>query len=162
MLELREFDNKFIGRGKFNDHMQRTNLIILSVAVVALVTGALFMLLTQQPLAQPPEKLGYQDISGEELNTMLANKNFLLVNVHIPYAGEINGTDLFIPYNNISQSIDQQIPADKNAKIVVYCRSGTMSAAASEELVKNGYTNILNLKDGMIGWEQSGYNIINP
>ena len=64
--------------------------------------------------------------------------------------------------NKILQSVDPQIPADKNAKIVVYCRSGTMSAAASEELVKNGYTNILNLKDGMIGWEQSGYNIINP
>jgi len=64
--------------------------------------------------------------------------------------------------NKILQSVDPQIPADKNAKIVVYCRSGAMSAAASEELVKNGYTSILNLKDGMIGWEQSGYNIINP
>ena len=140
--------------------MQRRHLIILSVVVVALVTAVLYMLLAQPSIAQPPNKLRYRDISGEELNIMLANKDFLLINVHIPYAGEINGTDLFIPYNQISQSINQKIPADKGTKIVVYCRSGSMSAIASEELVKNGYTNIQNLKEGMIGWEQNGYLLI--
>lgn len=54
-----------------------------------------------------------------------------------------------------------RLPADKNAKIVVYCMSGRMSAIASAELVQQGYTNILNLDDGMIGWERSGFTLIN-
>ncbi len=122
------------------------------------------MLLAQQPTAQPPSqspnKTGYRDITSNELNSMLANKDFLLINVHTPYAGEIKGTDLFIPYNQIPQNIDK-LPTDKNAKIVVYCRSGMMSTTASEELVNLGYTNILNLSGGMMGWEQSGYSLVN-
>jgi len=35
-----------------------------------------------------------------------------------------------------------------------------MSATASEELVSLEYTNILNLKGGMIGWEQNGYSLV--
>ncbi|MBI2937373.1 MAG: rhodanese-like domain-containing protein [Thaumarchaeota archaeon] len=151
-----------MGSENFNNHMQRTRLIILvTLMAVLLFAGALYLLLAQKPIAQPTNKPGYRDISSEELNTMLANKDFLLINVHIPYAGEIKGTDLFIPYNKIPQSIDQ-LPADKDAKIVVYCRSGSMSAAASEELVKQGYTNIINLKEGMISWEQSGYSLVKP
>ena len=33
------------------------------------------------------------------------------------------------------------------------------SCIAAEELVKLGYTNTLNLKDGMPGWEQPGFGI---
>ena len=140
--------------------MKRTRLIIFSTVTVALVIGVLYMFQSQQPIAQSPNKLEYRDISSKDLNAMLVNKDFLLINVHIPYIGEINGTDLFIPYDKISESIGKQIPADKNMKIVVYCRSGSMSGIASDELVKNGYTNILNLKEGMISWEQSGYILV--
>jgi len=38
-------------------------------------------------------------ITVEELNTMLQSRDFPLINVHIPYEGEIPGTDAHIPYN---------------------------------------------------------------
>ena len=98
----------------------------------------------------------YINISADELNTMLKNKDFVFINVHIPYAGNITGTDLSIPYDQIRQNLSQ-LPADKNAKIVLYCRSGRMSAIAAESLVKLGYMHIWNLKGGMDGWEQAGY-----
>jgi rhodanese-related sulfurtransferase len=100
----------------------------------------------------------YIRISPDELNTMLANKDFVFINVHIPFEGNIANTDLSIPYDQITESSYlSQLPADKNAKIVLYCRSGRMSAIAAEALVALGYTHIWDLKGGMVDWENSGY-----
>ena len=98
----------------------------------------------------------YKSISAVELNTMLKDKDFLLVNVHIPFAGNIPGTDLSIPYDQIEQSLSQ-LPADKQAKLVLYCRSGRMSQIATERLVALGYTNIWDVTGGMVDWEQAGF-----
>ena len=99
----------------------------------------------------------YTDVSVEELQTMLANKDFTFVNVHIPFEGSIPGTDIAIPYDQIAQELDK-LP-DKTAKIVLYCRSGRMSAIAAETLVSLGYSNVWNLSGGMAAWEQAGLTI---
>jgi len=102
----------------------------------------------------------YQNITPAELNTMLKKKDFVFVNVHIPFAGNIANTDLSISYDQISTAENlAQLPTDKNAKIVLYCRSGRMSAIAAEELVALGYTNIWNLDGGMDAWEQAGFGL---
>ncbi len=102
----------------------------------------------------------YQNITSDELNAMLKNKDFVFVNVHIPFAGNIANTDLSTPYDQISiPENPSQLSDDKNAKIVLYCRSGRMSEIAAEELVSLGYTNIWNLTGGMVEWEQAGYEI---
>ena len=97
----------------------------------------------------------YTDISVPELQTMLANKDFTFVNVHIPFEGNIAKTDLSIPYDQIDQKLDQ-LPGDKNAKLVLYCRSGRMSTIAAKTLVGLGYTNVWQLVGGMAAWEQAG------
>jgi len=97
----------------------------------------------------------YKDLSVVELNTLMENKDFTLINVHIPFEGNLPKTDLSIPYDTISQNLDK-LPDDKAAKIVLYCRSDRMSTIAAAELVKLGYTNIWNLDGGMVAWEQAG------
>ena len=99
----------------------------------------------------------YTDVSVNELQTMLVNKDFTFVNVHVPFEGSISGTDLTIPYDQIAQNLDK-LP-DKTAKIVLYCRSGRMSAIAAEALVGLGYSDIWNLSGGMAAWEQAGLKI---
>lgn len=102
----------------------------------------------------------YRNILSEQLLTMLQNKDFVMINVHIPYEGELPHTDIFIPYNQIKDNLDK-LPADKTAKIVLYCRSARMSTIAAETLVKLGYTNVWNLNEGMIEWKQKGFPLLN-
>ena len=97
----------------------------------------------------------YTNMSAVQLKAMLVKKDFTFINVHIPYEGEIAKTDVFVPYNEIEKNLDK-LPADKNAKIVLYCRSGRMSAIAAETMVRLGYTNVWNTEGGMIAWETLG------
>ncbi len=97
---------------------------------------------------------GFVDITVDQLDEMLKNKDFLLVNVHIPYEGEIPNTDLFIPFNAVADNLDK-LP-DKNARIVLYCRSGAMSTVAAKTLASLGYTNVYELDGGFNAWKASG------
>ena len=131
--------------------MKKCILILLSVTILV---GC-----QSQPVAGETVAIAggsYQNITPNELKAMLKDKDFTFINVHIPFAGNIAGTDLSISYDQIGQNLSQ-LPPDKNAKIVLYCRSGRMSAIAAETLVNLGYTNIWNLKGGMDAWERAGY-----
>jgi len=97
----------------------------------------------------------YTDVSVSELQMMLEDKDFVFVNVHIPFEGDLLNTDTSIPYNEIAQNLTQ-LPAEKDAKIVLYCRSGNMSTQAAKTLVELGYTNVWNLAGGFNAWQAAG------
>lgn len=96
----------------------------------------------------------YFTIEPRELETMLKTKDFPLINVHIPYEGEIAGTDQFIPFDQIASS--KLLPKDKKAELVIYCRSGRMSTIAAQALVKLGYSNVRELRGGFNAWVTAG------
>ena len=129
---------------------------ILSLIILGFLAFAPFSWSAQE---KPEKGKGYVDVNSYELYQMLKEKDFILINTHIPYAGEIPQTDLFIPYDEIEKHADT-LPHDKDAKIVIYCRSDRMSNIASLALVKMGYTNILNFEGGMKAWKEAGYPLI--
>lgn len=99
-------------------------------------------------LLAPPEFAEYLD----------QNPDTPVVNVHVPYEGHIEGTDAFVDFETIATWED--LPDDLQAPIVLYCRSGNMSAQAAADLSALGYTNIVELKGGMIAWVAEGFALL--
>lgn len=147
--------------------MSRKNQLLLGVLIVMIVVALVAcsssetapvstVNLDEQTQVVPVAGGGsYTDVSATGLAMLMEEDGFPLINVHIPYEGEIEGTELFVPFNEIGQHLDQ-LPADRDARIILYCRSGSMSAQASRTLVEMGYTDVWNLDGGMIAWENSG------
>ena len=81
--------------------------------------------------------------SGEEHIVLDTREQYEYDESHIPGA-------ILIPYTEIENKAEEMLP-DKNAQILVYCRSGRRSKLASEKLVELGYTNIREF-GGIIDW----------
>lgn len=79
-----------------------------------------------------------------------------LINVHIPYEGELPGTDAFIAFDRIARQRNR-LPQDKAAAVAIYCMSGRMSEVASRTLRDLGYTNVTELRGGMSAWQRAGF-----
>jgi len=149
-----------VKRASRSGSVHRTFLIAVLVSALA-GAGGLAAVASEQQAVQAKQiwvegNGSYTDVTAAGLARMLAKKNFPLINVHSPYEGEIDGTDLFIPFDQVNTH-QGQLPPDKKAPIVLYCRSGHMSAIAAETLVKRGFTNVWNLDGGMVAWEKAGY-----
>ena len=145
--------------------MGKKNLWMLSIFVIMGIS-ACGKAMSQAPVSPGQGDIGqvvpvdgsgqYIDITPQELNTMLEKKDFFFVNVHVPYEGELPDTDAFIPFDEIEGDL-AAFPQDKDAKIVLYCRSGSMSATAAREMVLLGYTNVYNLDGGFRAWLEAGF-----
>ena len=102
---------------------------------------------------------GYVDLGVEDFVTLIEKPATTVVNVHIPYGGDIPGTDTSVPFNE-TEALLAALPTDKTAPIALYCRSGAMSAVAAKALVAAGYTNVYDLSGGMNAYEASGRTLI--
>jgi len=107
------------------------------------------------PRSWAMDKKGYDNISVDQFVEMMNHKDFILINVHIPYEGEIPETDLLIPFNAIGRH-KNELPNDKATKIVVYCMTGPMGDIAAERLVRMGYTRVIHFQGGMRAWKKTG------
>lgn len=135
----------------------------LAFVAVLLAVGATRDAAGQKAVDTPTRPVegggSYADIGAADLAAMLTKKNFTLTNVHVPYEGEIEGTDLLIPFDQVVART-AELPTDRNARLVVYCRSGRMSAIAVRTLVALGYRDVWHLDRGMIDWQRAGYPLI--
>lgn len=96
-------------------------------------------------------------VSPEELNRAMGEQNLVLVNTHIPYAGDLPGTDLSVPYDEIDENLDR-LPG-RDERIVLYCEGGPMSDEAARTLVSLGYSNVWDLDGGMDAWQRAGFEL---
>lgn len=132
--------------------------IAIIIVVIILVGLLMFFLFNdgnseeEEGVTNNTKEISYNNISPSEFETIVADQDdVFILDVHIPEQDHIAGTDLFIPYNELERNISE-LPNDKNQKIVVYCRSGSMSKIASEKLIELGYTDVSNLDGGIQAW----------
>jgi rhodanese-related sulfurtransferase len=110
----------------------------------------------------PPER----QLSAEQFKTLYddviaGKKNAYLIDTrthpefyafHIPYTDHIHSGHMYTIPGKIK---------DKNAMIVVWCRTHKRQCYVAEKLVEYGYTNVWSLKDGIVGWIKAGYPVCN-
>lgn len=149
--------------------IRRVGFMVLALVITACGSSVPSAAPTLPPTTAPAQNVGvpvsvdggaYLNVTPAQLVEMLKRKDFYFVNVHIPYEGELEQTDAFIPFEEVGPQRVSDYPTDKNAQIVLYCRSGRMSAIVAEELVLAGYANVWNLDGGFRAWEQVGYPVI--
>ena len=96
-------------------------------------------------------------VDADQFEEVVGLPETVVLNVHVPAAGEIEGTDLFMAFDDIDPAL---LPSDRNTPVAVYCKSGSMSAIAVARLAQAGYTDIVELEGGMGAWVASGRSLI--
>lgn len=117
-----------------------------------IVVAVLLLLAVGCAIKNPKRTAGYKHISQDEAKTMMAEGNSVIIDVRRPEEyneGHIPGA-ICIPNETISSEEPSELP-DKDAVILVYCRSGRRSREAAAKLAKLNYTNIYEF-GGIINW----------
>lgn len=140
--------------------MQKNKFIVGVSILVLLSVGAVFAynslrdnLPHEDTRDESPTIAEYRKITADEAKKMLDETDSLILldartdeeyrEQHIPGA-------VLIPDYEISARAEAELP-DKDALILIYCRSGRRSANATNELVGMGYTNVYDF-GGIIDW----------
>ena len=95
----------------------------------------------------------YEQITAQEAKTIMDSEtDYIIIDARTQEEfaeGHIENA-ILIPEYEIKDRAEKELP-DKDALILVYCRSGRRSKIASEELVRLGYTNVKEF-GGIIDW----------
>lgn len=94
----------------------------------------------------------YKKISAEDAKNIIDSEDVIILDVRTPeeYNGGHIENAVLLPVTEIPDKAGEVLP-DKDAKILVYCRSGNRSATAAKELINMGYTNVYDF-GGINSW----------
>jgi rhodanese-related sulfurtransferase len=142
--------------------MNRTTLLFAALLAIAFPLGCASVRTNATPAspghAVTVEGGTYTELDVAEFREMMDRPDAFVVNVHVPFEGDLPDTDASIAFDHIQDHLDQ-LPADKTAPILLYCRSGRMGTIAAATLVKLGYTGVHNLTGGFNAWKAAGYSM---
>lgn len=127
--------------------MDKTFKMVLLLLAISLI-AFFFMGCSKQGAKTDGNKSnGYQKITPAVVKERLdKGEKLIIVDVRTKeeYAGGHIPNSLLIPYDEIEAKAANLLP-DKNAAIIVYCRSGRRSEIAAKSLVKLGYTSVADM-----------------
>jgi rhodanese-related sulfurtransferase len=98
-------------------------------------------------------------LTPAEAKALIDTSHPVVINVHVPYEGDIPGTAVDIPYDNVD-AIAAYLDHDLCADVLLVCKTGGMSLSAGNELIKRGYQRVRDLSGGMVAWQAAGYPLV--
>ena len=115
--------------------------------------------LTAKDMVADAKVRGVKEIAIEQTKKDIESGNKLVVldvrepeefkKGHLPKA--VNS-----PRGLLEFTVEKAIP-DKNAYVIVYCKTGGRSCLAADTLMKMGYKNAVSMAGGWDGWFKAGY-----
>ena len=102
---------------------------------------------------------GFRDVDPILLSEHLGEAHLVDVREPHEYVGElghIEGTEL-VPLATVTS---KAATWDRDAELVVICRSGARSGQAARALVGMGFTRVMNLRGGMLAYNQARLPIV--
>ena len=121
---------------------------MLSFAVVAIVAYLVFQYISRVPASQTV------DVAQAE-RRMAEIKGLQIIDVRSSMehaSGAIRGARL-IPLQELSSRVSE---IDKNRPALIYCRSGHRSGMAMHVLSRQGFSQAVHLKGGILAWQAAG------
>lgn len=123
-------------------------MLLLVLAAVLAISAVCF--------AQSPANAeGYEKITPQQAKARMAEPGVIVLDVRMQQeydAGHIaNAVLLPLPLIEAGDAAVAKALPDKDAEILVYCRSGRRSAIAANALINMGYTNVLDF-GGINDW----------
>jgi molybdopterin/thiamine biosynthesis adenylyltransferase/rhodanese-related sulfurtransferase len=104
----------------------------------------------------------------EELDVAQARQEIdrgdaVLIDTREPHEWEeahLEGATL-VPPATVSERIGDLVP-DRSQRVLLYCRTGSRSARAADELQALGYENVANVAGGIVAWQELGLPVVVP
>ena len=131
----------------------RQMLLFMGLAVtLALLIGCGTVKDKPEAAKDIPDKAAYHKISAEEAYEMMASQEVVVVDVRTweEYNGGHIENAVLVPNESIGSEMPEALP-DKEATLLVYCRSGRRSKDAAQKLLALGYQSVYDF-GGVIDW----------
>lgn len=94
-------------------------------------------------------------LAPTELQALIPERDFLLINLVVPSKSLIDGTDLSVASTD-TVGLENALQHDKNRKVVFYCMSGKTSKIVMAKLAGLGYGQMRDLSGGLMAWQAAG------
>jgi len=126
------------------------DMSIIHSSVLMLILTVLSCTKPQSNLTQTPE---IQKVNPAEFEQLLSAPNTIVLDVRRPEEiaqGKIDGA---VALDYTADDFKDRIAIlDKTKKYLVYCRSGGRSAKSCDVMKDEGFTQLIDLKGGYLGW----------
>ena len=131
--------------------MRQILLFAALAASLALLAGCTLSK-TKKDAEDMSDKVAYHKISAEEAYEMMVSQEVMVVDVRTQeeYDGGHIENAVLVPNESIGSEMPEALP-DKEATLLVYCRSGRRSKDAAQKLLALGYQSVYDF-GGVIDW----------
>ena len=127
--------------------MDKTFKLVLLLLAISLIAFFLLGCAKQAAKSDGDKSSGYQKITPVVVKERLdKGEKLIIVDVRTKeeYDSGHIANSLLIPYDEIEKKAPALL-TDKNAAIIVYCRTGRRSEIAAKALIGMGYTNVADM-----------------